>query len=253
MVLAEKVEDTRNELDFHMKCYAEIGKLFQYSTGESLPHLYWRAYFMDNQRKLPLETCELFGQYIGDMNVNVSVLNDLPLLMDSNGTARLNLLPGLAAVAGWGLFGTIWKSFSLPKLLYHPFRLLICILTILFSHSLLERLRKKFIAGNILHRMIHSDHFLDEHLELFTEAQNRLSGRNFCITESGLVGWVSLYAKKGDGICVFRGCRFPFAVRESGPSRSGKYRLRGDIYLHGLMDEDLFERARGDVEDIKLI
>ena len=50
------------------------------------------------------------------------------------------------------------------------------------------RLREKVLGKE------QSARFLNKHLETFTQAENRLSGRNFCTTESGHVAWVSLYA-----------------------------------------------------------
>jgi hypothetical protein len=47
--------------------------------------------------------------------------------------------------------------------------------------------------------------------------------------------------------------RFPFAVRKRRPRHNGKYRLRGDCCMHGLMGEHLFEKARADVQAIMLI
>jgi hypothetical protein len=224
MVLSNKAEDTRNLLKFHMECLAEVRKLFQYLPGVSLPDLHWHAYFMDDRRELHPKIGKLFEQYLGNMEVDINVLNGLPRLVDSNATDPFILIPMLVGIATWSLFGTIWKGSFMLMLLYHLSRLLLRILTNLLVGSLFKTVRHHSILRAILDRARHTGRFLDERLEPFTEAQQRLSGRNFCITESG---WVLLYAKEGDGICVFRGCRFSFAVRRCGPRHARQYPFHG--------------------------
>ena len=68
--------------------------------------------------------------------------------------------------------------------------------------------------------------FLNELVQMFDKAEERLSGRSFCITKSGYIGWYTESTREGDRICIFQGSRFPFVVRESGGILSGKYRLR---------------------------
>jgi hypothetical protein len=207
---------------------------------------------MDDKSELAAEIGELFEEHIGNMEVDIRVLEDLPHLLESNAMDRFSLVPAFTAITTWNLSKPFWKGTFLPWPLNHLCRFLLCVSVTLLAGSQLKKLRNRYTLGRILHRFSHSARFLNEHLETFTKAENRLSGRNFCITESGHVAWVSLYAKEGDGICVFRGCRFPFAVHKSGHRHNRKYRLRGDCYIHGLMGENLFEKARVDVETIKL-
>jgi hypothetical protein len=252
-VLLTKIEDTRNLLKFHLKCLAEIRKLFQYPTSQNLPDLYWRPYFMDDKSELSLEMRELFEEYMHNMEVEIGVLEDLIHWLQSNTIDRYNLVPAFTPILTWNLSKILWKCTFLPWPLIHLCRFLLCISVTHLTGSLLKNLRNRYVLRRILYYSSHSVRFLNEHNEIFMKAENKLSGRNFWVTESGHVAWISLYAKKGDGICVFRGCRFQFAVRKSGPHDNGKYKLRGDCYMHGLMGENLFEKARIDVETIKLI
>ena len=255
-ILATKAKDTRNILEFHSKCLDEVRKLFQYPTGQQLEAIYWRAYFMDDNSELPVELGDLFEEYLGNMNVDISALESISQFTHSQFTQsdtvdKGTIVSALMAIATWNISKTFWGRTG--GLLNHFFRFLLCLAVSLFTTSQLKKLQNHFMILGIMRRYSQSNRFLTQNLETFTEAEKRLSGRNFCITENGHVAWVSLYAKKGDEICVFRGCRFPFVIRMYGPRHNRKYRLRGDCYLHGLMEESLFEKARADVETIKLI
>ena len=57
-------------------------------------------------------------------------------------------------------------------------------------------------------------------------------GRQFAITEQGLIGLVPVAARVGDSVGFFAGCRIPHALRRRGEG----YVLIGDSYLHGVMD-----------------
>lgn len=57
-------------------------------------------------------------------------------------------------------------------------------------------------------------------------------GRQFAVTEQGLMGWVPLAARVGDNVGLFAGCRVPFVMRAF---REG-YKIVGDTYMHGMMD-----------------
>ena len=252
-ILMSKAEDTRNFWTFHTKCLFEIRQLVQYPTGRDLSEIHWRAYFMDDKSELAAEMGDLFAEHIGNMEVEIGILEELSRLWQSNAIDQFNVVPSFTAITTWNLSKTLWKGTSLPRPLNHFCRFILCVFVGLFVCYLIRKHRNRYIIEILLHRMSRSVRFLNEHLQTFTEAHNRLTNRNFCITQSGHVAWVSLYAKEGDEICVFRGSRFPFVIRKSTPCHSKKYRLRGDCYMHGLMSEDLFEKARGDVEIIKLI
>src|ERR1700750_2045246 len=62
-VLLSIAEDTQDTLTFREKCLMEIGKLFQYPTGESLRNMFWRVYFLDDR---------LFDEYAGNLEKEVS-------------------------------------------------------------------------------------------------------------------------------------------------------------------------------------
>ena len=211
---------------------------------------------MDDNSELPAELGDSFGEYLGNMKVDISVLESMSQFThsqfaQSDAVDKGNIVSALVAVATWNISKTFWGGTG--GLLNHFFRFLLCLAVSLFTTSRFKKLQNHFTILGILRRYRKSNRFLAQNLKTFTEAEKRLSGRNFCITENGHVAWVSLYAKKGDEICVFRGCRFPFVIRTCGPRHNRKYRLRGDCYLHGLMEESLFEKARTDVETIKLI
>jgi hypothetical protein len=60
-------------------------------------------------------------------------------------------------------------------------------------------------------------------------------GRKFCTTKKGFIGWVPLTAQENDMFCFFDDCSLPFVLRSCG----GGYKLIGDSYLHGLMNNPL--------------
>jgi hypothetical protein len=76
-----------------------------------------------------------------------------------------------------------------------------------------------------------------------------IAGRDFCITRNGYMGLVPLAADVGDWICAFRGCRVPFVIRAA----VGGYRLIGDAYIHGMMDNETGEQEESDCDKIRLV
>ena len=73
---------------------------------------------------------------------------------------------------------------------------------------------------------------------LYVEAAERfLRGRIFCVTEIGNIGLVHEGALEGDKIAVFRGSNPPFTLREM---RQGMYKLVGECYVHGAMNNQPF-------------
>lgn len=78
-------------------------------------------------------------------------------------------------------------------------------------------------------------------------------GRRFCTTECGRSGLVPSEVMKGDRICVLRGARAPFVVRET-PMRENckqSYVLVGDCYIEGVMAGEGLEM--GKVEEIIIV
>lgn len=57
-------------------------------------------------------------------------------------------------------------------------------------------------------------------------------GRQFGLTQEGLMGWLPLAARVGDHVGLFAGCRVPFVLRAFDQG----YKLVGDAYVHGVMD-----------------
>ena len=84
----------------------------------------------------------------------------------------------------------------------------------------------------------------------FDAAFNRFcSGRKFCVTTGGLMGWAPLAARSGDRVCVFQKCELPFVVRREG---SG-WRLLGECYMHGMMTGLSADLDQSNLETITLI
>lgn len=115
------------------------------------------------------------------------------------------------------------------------------------------RLLEYAILDKILDR---PDEYLRNHERIskacfpFEQAFGRFSlGRRFCVTEAGYMGWVPLYAKVGDELCIFRGNLIPFALRKSGDG----YRLHGECYLYGLMNGEAIELPHAEEIEIRLI
>ena len=86
-------------------------------------------------------------------------------------------------------------------------------------------------------------------LALYQEASDRwTSGRRFCATVDGHMGWVPPTTEIGDIFCVFIGAEVPFVLRPSG----GHYQLGGECYIHGFMYGEALERGRLETLDITL-
>lgn len=83
--------------------------------------------------------------------------------------------------------------------------------------------------------------FADAIVEIDEDARDRLisaigdkvSGRCFCITETGLLGMGTGFMTAGDVIVVPLGCSTPIIIRPVG--NRGEYRFVGDVYIHGYM------------------
>jgi hypothetical protein len=63
-------------------------------------------------------------------------------------------------------------------------------------------------------------------------------GRKFCTTTHGYMGWVPAAAQAGDSFYFFEDYKLPFVLRSCG----GRYKLVGDAYLHGLIDNQFVIR-----------
>jgi hypothetical protein len=72
---------------------------------------------------------------------------------------------------------------------------------------------------------------------------DRMMGRSFCITESGLIGMGSGYMTVGDLVIVPFGCSTPILLRAE--SRREEYRYVGDVYVDGYMHGEAIQRMIG--------
>jgi hypothetical protein len=81
-----------------------------------------------------------------------------------------------------------------------------------------------------------------------------LIGRKFCSTSRGYVGWIPSTAQSGDEICFLNGCRLLFIIRGKGdePDQKDVYRLLGDCYIHGLMQQDISNSIDAETREIVL-
>lgn len=59
-------------------------------------------------------------------------------------------------------------------------------------------------------------------------------GRQFFVSTKGFMGWCPASARVGDAVGLFAGCRIPYVLRGAG--ESGRWRIVGDAYVHGVMD-----------------
>jgi hypothetical protein len=66
--------------------------------------------------------------------------------------------------------------------------------------------------------------------------------RALVVTEGGWLGLGTKTAKPGDLMCLVRGGRVPFVLRERG---DGTYGYVGDCYVEGLMKGEYFDAGRG--------
>ncbi|KAJ8116079.1 hypothetical protein OPT61_g2429 [Boeremia exigua] len=66
------------------------------------------------------------------------------------------------------------------------------------------------------------------------------SSRLFAATETGMIGFVPMRAKKGDLVCILHGASVPFILRQT---TGGKFQLVGECYMHGIMYGEALQRA----------
>lgn len=74
----------------------------------------------------------------------------------------------------------------------------------------------------------------EDPLATFSGAHERWTyNRRFFRSEAGRFGWCVDGTEPGDIVALFHGCDSVFVLRDAG---SGKWRIIGDCYIHGLMD-----------------
>ena len=69
-----------------------------------------------------------------------------------------------------------------------------------------------------------------------------LAGRRFFVSEERYVGLAPSSARKGDEVWIVRGTKMPLLLRKQ---PKGTYRFIGEVYIHGLMQGELFEKKDG--------
>jgi hypothetical protein len=76
-------------------------------------------------------------------------------------------------------------------------------------------------------------------------------GMRFCVTEKGRMAIVPPLAYEGDIICVIKGARMPYVLRDKFSGERMLYNLVGSCYAHGIMDGEIRDDGI-DVEEINL-
>ncbi|KAI4185649.1 MAG: hypothetical protein L6R41_004006 [Letrouitia leprolyta] len=74
--------------------------------------------------------------------------------------------------------------------------------------------------------------------------------RKFGTTKRGYIGWCPEGTKKGDRICLLFGGQAPFVVRNVGKE---KWRLLGEVYVHGLMDGEGLAMEGVKMDTVRLV
>ena len=80
------------------------------------------------------------------------------------------------------------------------------------------------------------------HMPYFTLLRLPLAARSLFISEEGYVGLAPTSARKGDEVWIVRGSKIPLLLRKQSERT---YRFVGEIYIHGLMNGELFEQEHG--------
>ena len=87
-----------------------------------------------------------------------------------------------------------------------------------------------------------------------------ISNRRFCLTNKGYMGLVPPATKEGDILCIILGADMPFLLRsaekdkheadcgvksnEEETENLPAYRLVGECYIHGIMDDEMMDVVR---------
>jgi hypothetical protein len=209
-VLLSRAEDTQNTLTFREKCLTEIGKLFQYPTGESLPNLFWRVYFLDDGLELPAEMSRLFDEYAGNLEMEISVLKETSTLTQPQPIDTFK--PGLffTAVMIW-LSKSLWKDPSSLGSWNHIYRLLICACVTFFMRWHFKKWRDRAVSHHVLRKVSRSFRFLENHPS--QQHQTGSLGAIFASLKTVMSGGCLYTLRKATGSVSFVGTvsRLPFA------------------------------------------
>jgi hypothetical protein len=74
-------------------------------------------------------------------------------------------------------------------------------------------------------------------------------GRKFFRSKEGYLGWIPAEAQEGDFLCLFENCFLPYVIRADGDG----YRIVGDAYVQGVMDEHPDQVSKISFQSIKLV
>ena len=87
-----------------------------------------------------------------------------------------------------------------------------------------------------------------EHEQVESRLAYIASGRRFCSTRLGHVGWVPLETQKGDVVGLVCGSKVPLILRPAGDT----YLVVGQSYIHGIMDGEASPASTEDFQTMKL-
>jgi hypothetical protein len=190
-------------------CWELAMRLREYPTGEEIFEAYWRALIF-NRQNLDEELSRNFEWMYKSWNTAFSTSKDESLLELTSIIQRPgnNRDPSPTAI--------LERVQRFSGQMYTGMQFFITYGKLLFKLGLLNKLLS---VG-----------------QPFENAFFRYApGRKFCTTKKGFIGWVPLTAQENDMFCFFDDCSLPFVLRSCGRG----YKLIGDSYLHGLMNNPL--------------
>jgi hypothetical protein len=92
-----------------------------------------------------------------------------------------------------------------------------------------------FAAYTMTLEQLSANSYHNQRLSYLTALQDTVHGWRFVVTKKGYVGTVPPRAQIGDTVAVMKGGCVPFILQKS-DSRSGRFRLVGECYVHDLMN-----------------
>ena len=87
-----------------------------------------------------------------------------------------------------------------------------------------------------------------EHEKVESRLVYMASGRRFCLTRSGHVGWVPLDTQQGDIVGLVCGSKVPLILRSTGDT----YLVVGQSYIHGIMHGEVIPTSTEDFQTMRL-
>ena len=111
----------------------------------------------------------------------------------------------------------------------------------------------QWLRGSTMKQRIVLDSSLpiEVHDEIWADIMRyRTLSRRMFHTKNNYIGLGPAEIVGGDIVCLFLGASVPFILR---PLISGKYELKGECYVHGIMDGEAYKGHDGEYEDFILV